>query len=265
MCFNFIAYRLSDDKFLGQLFRNKVYNKGPTLTIMSANNGNVFGGYSPISWTEGTDENWKTSHESFLFTITDNKGRQPEKLKIEKKRRTTALFHSRISYAFGSGHDLCINLIDLKRSESSLFTYNIPKGSTTDANRYLAGRKDNWDVQEFEVFLLQDPIKMSRYEIMTNSLHYMAKAQLISEGISTQEIEWVPTNHIDQAEDSGGESPMKDKPYIEDDVIEGDSILDHSFLYKNLVKDEHLMTKAQLTDLKRQQHQKRKSFMNLDL
>ena len=110
-----LAYRLTDDKFLGQHFRNKVYEKGPTVTLISANNGYVFGGYSPISWTEGTDDNWRETDESFIFTITDNKGRQPEKIFLEKNRHSTALFHSRISYAFGSGHDLSINLIDLKR------------------------------------------------------------------------------------------------------------------------------------------------------
>ena len=153
-----LLFRLSEDKFLGQNFRNKVYGKGPTLTLFSANKGNVFGGFSPIAWTEGVDDNWRTTEDSFLFTITDNKGRQPEKLLVDKKRKATALFHSRISYAFGSGFDLSVNLIDIKRSESALFTYQIPKGSTTDANKYLAGKRDGWDVDEFEVFLIKNPI-----------------------------------------------------------------------------------------------------------
>ena len=79
-----LLYRLSEDKFLGQHFRNKVYGKGPTLTILSANKGHVFGGYSPIPWTEGVDDNWKGNEDSFLFSLTDNKGRQPEKLTIDK-------------------------------------------------------------------------------------------------------------------------------------------------------------------------------------
>ena len=81
-----LVYRFSDDKFLGQYFRNKVYDRGPTLTIISANKGHVFGGYSPISWTEGVEENWKQCEDSFLFTLTDNKGRQPEILPIDRKK-----------------------------------------------------------------------------------------------------------------------------------------------------------------------------------
>ena len=81
-----LVYRFSDDKFLGQYFGNKVYDKGPTLTIISANKGHVFGGYSPISWTEGVEENWKQCEDSFLFTLTDNKGRQPEILPIDRKK-----------------------------------------------------------------------------------------------------------------------------------------------------------------------------------
>jgi hypothetical protein len=227
-----------------------VYDKGPTLTLISANKGHVFGGYSPISWTEGADDNWRTSTESFLFTITDNKGRQPEALKIDKNRTKTALFHSRISYAFGSGHDMSVNLIDLKRCESSLFTYELPKGATSDASRYLAGRRDNWDVDELEVYLIHGPIKLSRYEAMTNSLNYMAKAQLMSEGIMTEETT-MSEQKIEQPEEFPEHDSVKDEPFKDELEEERDSILDHSFLYKNLVKDEHLMTKNQLVDFKR--------------
>jgi len=259
-----LAYRLTDDKFLGQHFRNKVYEKGPTLTLISANKGHVFGGYSPISWTEGADDNWRDTTDSFIFTITDNKGRQPEKILLEKERHSTALFHSRISYAFGSGHDLSINLIDLKRSESALFSYTLPKSSTTDANKYLAGRRDNWDVDELEVFLIKNPIKQNRYESMKTSLHYMAKGKLIDEGIIPKEEE--KQSFFDfgkdkpEAQDDETNVPeYKDEELFQDELIEEqDSILEHSFLYKNLIKEEHLMTKEELIDFKRSEHQKKK-------
>jgi hypothetical protein len=57
-----------------------VYEKGPTLILIKANNGHIFGGYSNISWTDELDMNWKNSHQSFLFTVTDNNGRPPMKL-----------------------------------------------------------------------------------------------------------------------------------------------------------------------------------------
>ena len=259
-----LVYRLSEDKFLGQYFRNKVYDKGPTLTIISANKGHVFGGYSPISWTEGVEENWKTWDDSFLFTITDNKGRQPEKLFLDKKKRSTALFHSRISYAFGSGHDLSINLIDIKRSESALFSYMIPKNTSTDANRYLAGKRDGWEVDEFEVFLVENPIKKNRYEDIKTSLVHMAKDQLIVDGLLVEDDNDNKRgeSHFEQTEvDSLKDEDM----YHSESNEEKDSILDHSFLYKNLVKDVHLMNKDQLIDFNRSKHHEKKSNLLKEL
>jgi hypothetical protein len=63
-----------------------VYEKGPTLIVIKANNGHIFGGYSPIPWTDELENNWKKNVKSFLFTITDNKGREPLKLSIRPGR-----------------------------------------------------------------------------------------------------------------------------------------------------------------------------------
>ncbi|CAI2360886.1 unnamed protein product [Moneuplotes crassus] len=268
-----LIYRLSDDKFLGQHFRNKVYNQGPTLTIISANKGHVFGGYSPIPWTEGTDTNWRTSDESFIFTITDNQGRQPEKIRIGKNKQSTALFHSRISYAFGSGHDLSINLIDLKRCESALFSYEMPRSSTTDANKFLAGRRDKWDVEDLEVFLLDNPIHQNRYESMKNSLHYISKRVMIEDGLLERDDEEESFFHFPHEKDESfmeekkeNQQKYEDQEKFEDEIPEDqDSILDHSFLYKDLIKSEHLLTKEEVVEHDRQVHQQKSSFLQREL
>ena len=114
-----------------------------------------------------------------MFTLTDNKAREPLKVnlsiylilkqhhifnssKSNKERKDTALFHSRISFGFGSGHDLGVNLIDLRRSESIIFGYQLPKNCTTDWDKFLAGRRDNWDVEALEVFLIHEPTNKPR-------------------------------------------------------------------------------------------------------
>ena len=63
-----------------------VYEKGPNLILIKANDGHIFGGYSPISWTDELDDNWKKTNKSFLFTITDNYGRQPMRLNIRENQ-----------------------------------------------------------------------------------------------------------------------------------------------------------------------------------
>lgn len=175
------------------------------------------------------------------------------------KRKSTALFHSRISYAFGSGHDLSINLIDIKRSESSMFTYNLPKNSTS-----LAGKRDGWDVEEFEVFVIEGPIKESRYEDIKTSLHHLAKAQLASDGLIGEEDpnEFKLTETVIESNDAGS---LKGEVFEEELSEDQDSILDHSFLYKNLVKDVHLMNKEQLLDYNRAKHQEKQSSLMKEL
>ena len=79
-----VLYRLTEHKLLGQTFRNLVYEKGPTLLLIKANNGHIFGGYAPTSWTDELDNNWKPCKTSFLFSLTDNHGREPMKFAIRE-------------------------------------------------------------------------------------------------------------------------------------------------------------------------------------
>ena len=94
--------------------------------LIKANNGHIFGGFSPISWTDEIESNWKVNSEAFVFTITDNHGREPLRLSIRPGKEDQALYHSRTMFGFGAGQDLCINLIDLKKSESAIFSYDMP-------------------------------------------------------------------------------------------------------------------------------------------
>ena len=45
-----LLYRSSIHNFTFHDFHSRVDNKGPTLTLMKSQNGNVFGGFASISW-----------------------------------------------------------------------------------------------------------------------------------------------------------------------------------------------------------------------
>ena len=66
--------------------------------------------------------------------------------------------------AFGSGFDMCINLIDLKKSESAMYSYFMPRGLGQDVDKFLAGKRDKWSIEELEVFLVIDPLPEPRYQ-----------------------------------------------------------------------------------------------------
>lgn len=48
---------------------------------------------------------------------------------------------------------MCLNLIDLKKSESAMYSYHMPtRVGGQDVDKFLAGRRDKWDFEELEVF-----------------------------------------------------------------------------------------------------------------
>ena len=64
---------------------------------------------------------------------------------------------------WGAGHDLALNLIDLGKCESAMYSYQMPIQSGLDVDKYLAGRREKWGIEELEVHLIEGPIAQSRY------------------------------------------------------------------------------------------------------
>ncbi|NVK85102.1 MAG: DUF5011 domain-containing protein [Cytophagia bacterium] len=71
-----LLYRRSTDGASSTAFHNKVDNEGPTLVLIKANNGTVFGGFSMASWSS-VGSGYVGSNEAFLFNLTTNKKAEP--------------------------------------------------------------------------------------------------------------------------------------------------------------------------------------------
>ena len=50
-----LLFRASDHSYLASQFHKLCDGKGPTVTIIKNNFGNVFGGYTNIPWSSDTD------------------------------------------------------------------------------------------------------------------------------------------------------------------------------------------------------------------
>ena len=74
-----LIYRATRDGFDAKDFHSKCDNKGNTLTIIKSTNGNIFGGYSEIQWTNSTNQLLKDPN-AFLFSLV-NKENDPFKVK----------------------------------------------------------------------------------------------------------------------------------------------------------------------------------------
>ena len=131
-----LEYRGSDDGFEAKQFHKSLDGRPNTLTICKAANGNIFGGFSQLTWDEDErketrgyyegDENEDEDEEvegeevevrscpqeqnrSFIFSLV-NKENMPMKLK--HFRRSSICRHSTYGPAFGEffAYDLFVNL-----------------------------------------------------------------------------------------------------------------------------------------------------------
>ena len=214
-----------------------VYDKKATLIIIKANQGHIFGGYSPLSWTDDLDNNWKTSDKSFLFTITDNHGREPLKHLLKPGQEPKALYHSRTMLAFGSGFDMCLNLIDIKKSESAMFSYTMPVKLGQDVDKFLTGKRDKWEVEELEVFKVIDPIDNPRYVqnrqnliVMAQNAYERNRDEQIMEEIIKEEEELLRQQ----------QQLFDNKLKNEDQMISQhqDSMVKYQFMYRDFLKSD---------------------------
>lgn len=72
-----------------QRFHIKCDNRGPTLMIVKANEGYVFGGFNPTSWV--SEFQYSECDDAYLFSITDGKGRKPIKCPIREGKKDKAI------------------------------------------------------------------------------------------------------------------------------------------------------------------------------
>ncbi|MFT7382411.1 MAG: hypothetical protein ACI9Z3_002305, partial [Roseivirga sp.] len=96
-----LLYRRTLDGANSNAFHAKANNQGPTLILIKANNGTVFGGYTNAEWS--SNSGYVNGPKSFLFNLT-----------TDKRGSVTSppySIYNRSDYGptFGGGHDIHIN------------------------------------------------------------------------------------------------------------------------------------------------------------
>ena len=72
-----LIYRGTRDGSGNNIFHNKYDNQGPTICLCKNDKNNIFGGFSPISWT--TNTGFYEANTIFLFTLTNIHNSEPLK------------------------------------------------------------------------------------------------------------------------------------------------------------------------------------------
>jgi hypothetical protein len=153
-----LIYRGTRDGSNSNIFHNKCDNQGPTICLFKNDKGNIFGGYTSISWESPNKGQWKFVHDSFIFTLTNIYGTVPIKYpNIDS--RYSVYHHPNYGPTFGGGCE--IYLYDDFSDNNNISSSNIGhsyldvlgKGCsifTGDENN----DNHNFILKELEVFML---------------------------------------------------------------------------------------------------------------
>ena len=152
-----LLYRGTRDGSRANEFHNKCDGQGPNICLIKNDKGNIFGGYSSISWTSDNIGNFHPSNGCFLFTLTNIHGKAPTKFPTTKNQQSTyhymeygPLFGNNDIYIFNN----YLNSKSITLFDNSTYSDILGKGKsvfTGDANN------NNQDIiiKELEVFKLK--------------------------------------------------------------------------------------------------------------
>ena len=152
-----LLYRGTRDGSGSNIFHNKCDNQGPTICLIKNDKGNIFGGYSSISWTSDNGK-FKNANDCFLFTLTNIHETTPTKYP-NANMNNSVFHHSKYGPTFGNGFDLhiCDNYFNFNNSNSYLgnaYPDILKKGRsvfTGDTNN----NNEKIIIKELEVFKLK--------------------------------------------------------------------------------------------------------------
>ncbi len=127
--------------------------KGATVTVVKSSGGYIFVGYTDVAW--GQIQGFRSSTESFLFSLKDHAGIGPVKMPIMNNETGYAvLHHSSYGPLFGGGHDLCVaSNANANNSSYCKVGHTYQRPSNTNDPHFLTGSR-NFTVSEYEVFLV---------------------------------------------------------------------------------------------------------------
>ena len=144
-----LIYRASRDGTTSNHFHNKCDNQGPNICLFKNDKGNIFGGYSSISWKN--EGEFVSAPDSFIFTLTNIHEIKPTKFINYDKNKS--VYHG--PTYLSNFYDICI-FGDFKKENSfsyfpSYYTDTTGKGKSIFTGK-LNNNDKNMKIIEIEVF-----------------------------------------------------------------------------------------------------------------
>ena len=152
-----LIYRGTRDGSSSVIFHNKCDNQGPTICLFKNEKGNIFGGYTSISWTSPSSGQYKSANDSFIFTLTNIYGTDPTKYPNNDSRYSVC-HDPKYGPRFGGGSDLFIADDYLNNYNSDSYIGHSYEDVLKKGCSIFTGDKNNnnhnFKLKELEVFKL---------------------------------------------------------------------------------------------------------------
>ena len=151
-----LIYRGTKDGATAKEFHYKCDNIGPTICLFENEKGNIFGGYTSISWTSPPSGNeYKSDSFSFLFTLTNIYGTEP--IKFVYSNNNENIRHNKDQGPSFGGNDADLSIYDNYINNSSYTAFPIIyKDSLGKGRSIFTGDFNNnnkcFKLKELEVF-----------------------------------------------------------------------------------------------------------------
>ena len=166
-----LLYKASDNEYSASIFHKLCDNQGATLTIIESEYGNIFGGYTSVSWSSGMGD-YVADRNAFLFTIRIPTSDNPTIINPKYNEGGTVVHNKKFGPVFGSGHDIKIS----DKCNNSFIKDIAAMNLDIDASSYTSGCSYNHDgticgkdapehygghffnVKDYEVFVVTDSV-----------------------------------------------------------------------------------------------------------
>lgn len=147
-----LLYRASENKFRTITFHGLCDDKGPTITIVKSNFGNIFGGYTNIPWSmDGCYHSKNGATFVFLLHSHSDKILYPKVWKYKEDEKYGEVRHfSWLGPQFGAGIDMAINGKKGKCYGHSFFDKDeieVISGGNSGSNPFFL---NEWEVYEIK-------------------------------------------------------------------------------------------------------------------
>jgi len=135
--------------FSAAKFHELVDEKKRILLIGESENGQIFGGYTELSWSGSKTDKWKNDANAFLFLLRNGKKQRISQIFdcVDPYNATRSNMNS--GPCFGKGFDLLI----CDKCNKVANSYSVPKSFDIPSNVSIGGKK-NFKIRNYEIFMV---------------------------------------------------------------------------------------------------------------